>query len=751
MAGEQEANPKNSPAVMRRFALFVDGMARAMILPFGPDLVHRLVNGSSEIQAQTWSRTAYFLSWVVIVYIIGRWLGVWGSRYFTTTSVPRWGGIAIALHTFTYGAGLNSVRWLAAIRFVSAFLAGLLCGITSSILLPEDEPFLQREVDIASGTAKIYLTGFAVSILSGGLLFRQATKDETFQALTGAYQYSWSPLFLVGVAVIAELTLRGLFSLASSSPDTFARDTTKDQKSIRRSSSVLFQTIADVGDEEIALLQEEQTRSGADSLAQANRSRFESFTSVEDFYDCRSHFSDMSQALSPIPTDNEQLDEHEIATYLHGKCVYSDGSASFVPPGCCAAKIPQNYMDFCKQNEAKAKKAWQKTIAWRREKRVWKIHCLPNPWFLQIKEAYPHFVHGHSRSGYPVVYENPGRMNLKELFRSGCSIDDMIHHLTFFLEYLANRLCVNEEIQGMNPSPGSTPWGMFVVMDLKGAGLSHLSGDVVKYLSKAGDLNSEHYPLAMKKAFLINSPFWLAGAWSGLKGILPETVQVDILSESKYPETLRTYIDEDQIPVEYGGTSSFALGKHPYEIALKHLVDSAENNVDEDAVSSSKNLFPDPESSNFDDRTTKVNNRIPGSFKTPQLRQRLSSIDSQKTPPRTVEFSTPRVELSASQLHVLLFVSAMHFFWSFVQGAIEIAIPLWILSPTIMGGLGYSPSRSGVALFSACLVLLATLRTRSSKLVSKIPSKSPLRAFRIGAGAESAILALLAYVSTTSP
>ena len=46
------------PAIMRRFALFVDGMTRAMILPFGPTLVLRLVYGRSEIHSSTWSGVA---------------------------------------------------------------------------------------------------------------------------------------------------------------------------------------------------------------------------------------------------------------------------------------------------------------------------------------------------------------------------------------------------------------------------------------------------------------------------------------------------------------------------------------------------------------------------------------------------------------------------------------------------------------------------------------------------------------------
>jgi hypothetical protein len=53
-------------------------------------------------------------------------------------------------------------------------------------------------------------------------------------------------------------------------------------------------------------------------------------------------------------------------------------------------------------------------------------------------------------------------------------------------------------------------------------------------------------------------------------------------------------------------------------------------------------------------------------------------------------------------------------------------------------------------MFSACLVLLWTMRTKSSKLMAQIPSMSPMRAFRIGAGSEWALMLLLVYVSMST-
>jgi hypothetical protein len=789
--------PSQPPAVMRRFALFMDGIARAMILPFGPSLVYRLVYGNAgEIHASTWSGVAYYFAAVVAIYIVGRWLGTVMAHQvsFSQKKLPvyiaRLGGAALSLHIFTYGAGLASVSWLLIIRFLSATLAGLLCGITNGLSLPEDdwaskmvqipdedqaEPMRRRGayLDIASGTAKLFLTGFAVSILSGGLLFRKATKDSTFQALTGADQYSLSPLFLIGVAVSAEIILRGLFALARE-PDVLddasnaagrvrgvvrriIRDKPQEGK---HPSTPQFTDLYEDADHFIDPLRGSKHEGLLSVASPYGRSRMESYASMDDFYDCRSVFSDMETSQTMV---QPHADETELSLYVDSKCVYSDGTPSYVPQGDCIGTVPPNYLKFCNGNEPKAEKMWKESQRWRLEKKMWKIHTTPHRWFPRIKDAYPHFVHGFSKAGHAIIYEQPGQMNLKELFRNGCEIADMVRHYSFFMEFISNRLCTRPECRSQMgpdaPQHNSSSWGIIVVMDVRGAGLTHLSGDVVKYLKQAGDINSAHYPMSMKRAFVVNSPFWLAGAWSGIKGILPESVQVDILSESKYPAALREYIDEDQIPPEYGGTSPYSLGEHPFEKELIDLVESLENaddDIEEDSTPPLVILTPSSSDTVENEETDAFSPTVFSSAPstptgTQPLRRRLGSVDrvrrSSYNSNNSASHKLHKLGPFGGELDVFTIVSVVHALWSGVQGAIEVAVPLWMLSPPNLGGLGYSPSRSGVSMYCACLVLLWTMRTKSSKLVAQIPSVAPMRAYRIGAGSESALLILLAFVS----
>ena len=807
-----------SPPLLRRLALFVDGMARAMILPFGPTLVYRLVyHIKNETDLQAWAGISPYFAVVVIVYMLGRSLGsglatrvgkpTSTSLSTTTTTtatttteeisllpryVARLGGAAVSLHIFTYGAGLKSVGWLVWIRFLSAAVSGWMCAWTDHLWLPEDKWALRRTgwdvedelvarrretyIDIASGTAKLYMTGFCLSILTGGLLFRKATKDHVFQALTGADQYTWSPLFLIGVAVLTEVALRIIFSRLAQQQSSARKSARKNSRLSARSSTPLQASIFEEEDfsetndapsvlDENAFLDPLTTtamspRKLSDGTSTL-RNRGVSDFSMDDFFDCRSNLSDAEDVWEPTGVADVTINDSEKCVYRNYKCVYpSDNTPCYCTPGNAAREVPANFVAFFHGNHERASKAWHATQQWRRDKHVWKIHTQPHEWYGRIKEAYPHFIHGYSKAGFPVVYEQPGKMRLKELFRSGCKIDDMLFHYKFFIEYMANNLSFQDECRNLlcpnSERLETSKWGFMVVMDVKGAGLSNLSGEVIMYLKQAGDINSAHYPLSIKRAFVVNAPFWLAGAWSGLKGILPDTVQVDLLSESKYPNALKEFIDEEQIPPEYGGTSPYKLGEHPYEIAMQELAESQERLLADDAEATTS--FPPPIITTALSPTSPTTRGMNGGnitpIKTPSrsrpVRRRIGSVGRVRINSGVAVDAEKGAAVSTRE--ILIAVSILHTIWSAVQGAIEFSVPLWVLAPPRVGGLGYSPSRSGVCMFCASLSLMWTMRKKQSRMVAQIPSKYPMRAFRIGVGSEAALLSLLALTTrSTTP
>lgn len=314
-----------------------------------------------------------------------------------------------------------------------------------------------------------------------------------------------------------------------------------------------------------------------ETVYQPSRERLES-SSQSEFFDCLS-------CNSWSPGNVGGGSERCSAQYIDGQCVYEDGTPAFVQQGDCENDLPPHYLAACGGRRKNAMKMWKASRKWRQEDDVWRIHQKPNRWFPKIKKAYPHFVHGYTKDGYPVIYEQPGRMFLKTLFREGCEVSDMTKWYIFFMEYLSNYICTRPEIRSRrgldttNSLLNSSSWGFVIVMDMEGVGPSILSSDVVSYLKQAGGINTAHYPLSVKGTFMVKAGPVIARLWSGLRVAVPKTAHLDILNAKKYRSALLEYIDDDQIPPEYGGSSPYSLGQHPYEVELMDLIRSTEDNI----------------------------------------------------------------------------------------------------------------------------------------------------------------------------
>ena len=769
--------------LLARFCIFVDGMGRGIIFPIGPALVYHMAstNGamgfdSSASNSVLWKHVFCDFALVVAIYSVGRLLGELMSRHIQLTNtdhlqlyVSRLGGSVLSLYFFTYvllASGIWSISWLILMRFLSAALIGFLRQIAG--VSPKHLRFgnsLRPLHPSSVEAAKTYVAGVLVSVVWSGLVFyRLANSEHTDDPLPSSRDSSvlmifagnswFTPILMIGVAFAAECSLRVFFSFfgASTEANHFQPDYLPDvsSPSVDSTNRILEPATSPLN----------------------QRLRLESAASADDFFDCRSMQSDMDLSMhsmagqsrlaqsthglhndaSSVASPKSTQHFTELCQYTNKKCVYADGSPSYVPRGDSIATVPQNYLDFFRGNTNAAKKAYEASQKWRRDYNVWRIHTLPNTWFPRIKEAYPHFIHGHSKAGYPIAYEQPGKMNLKELFRTGCRIEDMVFHYRFFLEYISNVVCNREDIRNLK-GPGALPhnsssWGIMVVMDVKGAGLSHLSGDVLSYLKQAGDMNSAHYPLSMKRAFVVNSPFWLAGAWSSIKGILPESVQVDIRSEKNYYASLCQYIDEDQIPREYGGKSPYPLGQHPYEVGMADFVKEASEHTEPSDLEQAAQV------------ESEENVRIPELIKTNEVINITDANKESEEQSQTIALSPLPLRRSIREVSLgddqydsdvpesaVRSVALLNFLSSAVQGSLEVLLPLWMLSPPLAGGLGFSPLSSCILLLFTFLALLGIIRKIHTEAISRVVIHTPLRAFRLGIGSQMLLLALLASIA----
>jgi len=498
-----------------------------------------------------------------------------------------------------------------------------------------------------------------------------------------------------------------------------------------------------------------------------------SFPEDDEFFDCLDEveFDLESQThttataiTSPRPPKNYQNYENQIAVYSGRKVTYPDGTLACVHAGETMSKIPGGYTIM---HTTRAASKYVATQQWRQKEKIYNIHTRPHSWFTTIKDAYAHIIHGFTKDGMLVVYERPGTMKMKEMLRSGCSVDDLVFHYCYLMEFMSNMESILTELHSNDDGEEARDnswqdelaafahakqrriqkdpmaYSYIVVMDITGASPSFLSADVLAYSKRSADINTAHYPGSMRRLIAVNTPFWIGVIWKRMKSILPASVTTDVLSSAQMEEGgLTKYIDEDQIPAEYGGKSKFKLGEHPFEVGLKELVrrqgECSSSGADEpvSAVASplhesTPSFFP-PSSAVLERNVEDVN--YPQDNMTP----------SSKHVSTTCEWD------GLGSQGVLTIAAILQFFVFFVIGSLELALPYWIISPPDYGGLGCEARRNGMAILVSCLIIfLAIKRSRFSQLTRSTIERSPLRGFRIGIGAMCFFLVCLGLIPLT--
>lgn len=505
--------------------------------------------------------------------------------------------------------------------------------------------------------------------------------------------------------------------------------------------------------------------------------RSNSFES-EQFFDCLDdidlvdgrHENDVETGARAQNYDNQ------IAIYSKRRVTYPDGTPAHVPAGESISKVPPGYLKVHKNDFSRAREMYQLTQQWRRTERVDTIHARPHSLLPKIKDGYPHFLHGFNKDGMLVMYEKPGAMTMKEKFREGMTMEDMLGHYRYIMEYMSNLEAVLTELHSEDGreeedvndgawqeelaayahakqkrlANDPISYGYCVVMDITGVGPSILSRDVLDYLQRSAKVSEEHYPGSMRNVYIANAPYFVGALFGGAKSVLPasirESVSVDMLSAAETRGGgLKKFIDEEQIPEEYGGKSPFPLGAHPFEAGLRRLAKGRAEYEAEDAVPSAANSAVGPPLR--DSVAPAYFSPSPPLLETNAIHPRR---DYSAAAP--AEDGTPAHEWDGLGSHALLAVTTiLHFSVSVVVGSLEVVLPYWMVSPTAHGGPGCEAQRNGTAVLVSCLfVALAAKRPRLSRLARSAVDDAPLRGFRIGIGTTGVALAALGLVPLAS-
>ncbi|CAB1118429.1 unnamed protein product [Ectocarpus sp. CCAP 1310/34] len=229
--------------------------------------------------------------------------------------------------------------------------------------------------------------------------------------------------------------------------------------------------------------------------------------------------------------------------------------------------VSSRYLAACKGNTVAAKAMWDETIKWRADTGAARSLSTPQPTLDIIKQCYPYFVHGRSKKGEVVVYEQTGKMQFGRLADAGVSPFDMQMHYAFFNDFVFSKL--NDE--------GDDDAKLMTVLDVGELRLATIKNNTVvtKYLAATAEVMQKHYPERQSRILVVNAPWWFAGIWKGVSGVLSSGTQAKLQIRGKnFLPTLLEHVDASQIPSEYGGDSPQALGESTDEMALRKLAAS---------------------------------------------------------------------------------------------------------------------------------------------------------------------------------
>ena len=360
--------------VLKTLVFFCDGMSWSYILPSGPTALFRCFQ--PEATSSLWSLLAvtslsfplsspsytdlyaiyHYLESVIAVYVLGRCLGKIMSKQLqlsshkesssSSSSSPNRAMYSIrvtrvvtaSLFVHIFAAGIVPEAWTVVLRLVTAILAGMLCDMTSIASLGE---VIVHAVWNVSTATKVHWIGFVTCVLLTSFIRAHQAIFMTPLAVVGfavAAKLVFSPFFLTGIAVGAEIILRFLFAFTPDHQTTIPRQisttrtsprTSRNSSNSRRSSFKTSSSSVEVQDATRRPSRGSITRQSS-SISSSRRPSLRQSSSVvvepkPDSNSTNSSFSSLEEserAANPTTSSHNS----EICIYRDGQCVYPDGT-----------------------------------------------------------------------------------------------------------------------------------------------------------------------------------------------------------------------------------------------------------------------------------------------------------------------------------------------------------------------------------------------------------------------------------------
>jgi CRAL/TRIO domain len=242
--------------------------------------------------------------------------------------------------------------------------------------------------------------------------------------------------------------------------------------------------------------------------------------------------------------------------------------------------VPSRYIRGCANDSQEALRRWRATLKWRRQNNIDGILRRPQSDFNAIKEFYPHFFHGETKTGQPVCYELVGKINAAKLTEHGVTSERLLNYYIFSMEYLWTHICSDQD-NGQ----------VVTILDIKGVGLSDLMGDALEFLKMTAKVVQEHYVERCRKMFIVNAPFYFNVLWRMVLPLLNANTAKKIVVLGSDKSELFELVDHRHIPIEYGGSGP-PLGSSREEQTYREYVEKLNaGNFDFEDASVARALF----------------------------------------------------------------------------------------------------------------------------------------------------------------
>jgi len=196
------------------------------------------------------------------------------------------------------------------------------------------------------------------------------------------------------------------------------------------------------------------------------------------------------------------------------------------------------------------------------------LGCDMSVYFAQ----YPQLYSGFAKNGSPLFISKPGVLNVDAIECITTLTGIVKFHWYIMMHDFACRLRSHKE-----KDPHFKKFECVCVLDLAHLTMSQLSQRALAIVKEQSAIDSLCFPETMNKMYIINGPRFFGATWSLIKGWLdPRTAnKIEVISNRKtWEKALLEYVDEDQLPSDYGGKgpdTQQTIEKEYYSGKLKRM------------------------------------------------------------------------------------------------------------------------------------------------------------------------------------